>query len=196
MKTALMMTLALLCMAAPLLAQKTPPPPLFDAKGIPTAELTSSFITEWTNPKREKEKLLFHVHMNFPKLSDNDRRRYSKSERAPFTISIHLTKEAPNDSRVTVIYEGQTTSTTDKRPTTLYSSEKAMINFMLVDENNNVVKKMMSVDSTKFQPFRDEAKFGNYTLFAWTKHYNGMFGVVTNFTLYVPPVEPTITPKK
>jgi len=189
------MTLALLCMAAPLLAQQ-PDAPLVDAQGIPTKELVASLMTQWTNPKNSRETMFFHLWTQTPPLSENDRRKYNKAERSPFEIRISFYTETQNDSRITQVRRGTVANTADsRRITTSTAPAKGIINLILVDEKGNIVKKV-SGDSSRFSPLRDEAKFGTYKVYAWSKHFNGMFGVATNMTLYIPPIEPTITPKK
>jgi len=198
MKTTLMMTLALLlCISAPCLLAQQANAPLFDAQGVPTRDFVSSLQSRWTHPIRgEKEVIFFNVHTHFPRLSDNDRKRFHQNEEAPFELTINFYTRAETDSRITHVRRGQSTSTADTRRSMTNSTPiRATINFLLVDENNNVVKKM-AADSARFNPLRDKAKFGTYTLYAWTKHHNGMFGAVTNFSLYVPPVTPTMPAKK
>ena len=184
MKTTLMTTLALLCMAAPLLAQKEEP--LFDRQGIPTYALTSTFMGEWFNPKRESESIRFRVFAIIPKLVENDRKRFSRAERAPYEIYIHFYAE-DSDPRITrASYQPTVTSTTDvKRPTTVSTPIRTPINFLLVDADNNIVRKM-SGDASRFRPLKGELGFGNYTIYAWSKHHAGMFGVVKDFTVHIP----------
>ena len=194
MKTALM-TLALLCTAAPLVAQQADAP-IFDAQGVPTKEFVSSFMGYWSNPKNSREIMRFNVSIQIPQLAENDRRRYNKAEKSPYEINIHFFTETENDSRITQARRGQVTSTANsRRATTTITPAKGTIYFLLVDENNTIVKKM-SGDSSRFRPLRDEAKFGTYKVYAWSKHFNGMFGATTNMTLYIPPVEPTMPTKK
>ena len=141
---------------------------------IPSDEFVASFITERVNPKTPTEVLRFSGYVSTPNLSDTERLKYQKSGKVPYTVRAGFSM-----SRERVI-QGKVTRTSTTSASVIPATT---INFVLVDDQGNVVKRV-SGDRAKFQPYNDTVtKEGTYTYYVWTKHGSETYGNTFNVNL-------------